>query len=117
MGNVDIRYTFQKTIQPIADKLGTKFQVVTLADAYKVTKDAKIPYNGESAFNLNGTAYILDTALTLTNGIHEVIHPFVDGVTASNPVLFTKLYTDFIGTNTGAKIAQDVRSMSQTLIN
>lgn len=103
------REIFDKTIQPIADKLGFAVPIVlSIEEAYKATEHSAHPYNGESAFNLDGQAYVLDSALTLTNGIHEVIHPFIDGVMASNPALFNKLYDDLIRTNTGARILQNV---------
>lgn len=99
----------EKTLQPIADKLSVKYEIISAEQAAEITREVKNKYNGESAFNLNGTAYIVDSAITLTNGIHEVIHPFIDAVAASNPDLFNKLYKDLTGTNTGAKLISMVR--------
>lgn len=99
---------FDKVVGKMADKIGTSYQIITSEQAKELTKDSKIPYAGEKAFYYKGTAYILNTALTLNNGIHEVIHPFIDAIAINNPDLFNKIYSDLISTNVGGKIIREV---------
>jgi hypothetical protein len=99
---------FNKVVGKLADKIGTSYQIVTAEEAQELTKDSKIPYNGEKAFYYKGTAYVLDSALTVNNGIHEVMHPFTDIIAKSNPELFDKIYSDLSSTNAGARIIQEV---------
>lgn len=103
------REIFDQVMGPIATSLGVEApEIVTLDEARLITAGANHQYNGESAFNIGGKAYVLDTAITLENGIHEVSHPLVSAIAQSNPILFKKLHADFIATATGATIAQEV---------
>lgn len=103
------REMFDKILQPLADKWNIKMpEVVTPEQAVELTKNAFIPYNGEQGFFINDQSYVLESAINLNNGIHEMMHPFMDSVAASNPELFSKLHKEFTVTNTGAQIAQEV---------
>jgi hypothetical protein len=82
-------------IDRLNEKLGVNTSVINKEQAFELTKDTDVPWNGEKAFFFKGNIYIVGIDNMQQDVVmHEMIHPFIRAIRNSNPALFNKLYQE-----------------------
>ena len=92
LGNIALN----EIINNLQKKLDVQVQEVTEDEAYGLTENTSVPYNGERAFFFEGKIYLVKGKYGLNDQLHEVIHPFIRAVAKLNPELFNNLYKDAV---------------------
>jgi len=92
-------------------KLGVQYQIITPQQAVEITKNSKNPYSGEKCLYYGDTVYFVGDNMSIEAVFHEFSHPFVRAVYRQNQPLFDKLYSDFIGSEEGESVSQQVKEL------
>lgn len=95
----------------LSNQLGMDYQFVTEADARQITRDAKTPWNGESAFFIGDKVYFVGNRLDLGMILHEFSHPLLRSIALDNNKLFNSLYERLHVTPEGRDIIDQVKDL------
>lgn len=87
--------SIEQIAKSLKNRTGIDYSIINPEQANELTKNTKHPWNGEGAFFLGDTVYIVGKEnFSLENVFHEFAHPFIRAVRKNNPELFNKLYKE-----------------------
>jgi len=93
----------------MSEALGIDYQIITAKDAEILTKDAKNPWNGESAFFIGSTVYFVGDNMNTNQVFHEFSHPLVRALSIDNTKLFNNLYEQIFSTPEGQALIEAIK--------
>jgi hypothetical protein len=99
----------------LSEILGISYEMVSSEQATEITKNAKNPWNGESAFFYGNKVYFIADRLTTDLALHEFSHPLVRHLSKTDNAAFKKLFDDLAKTEEGQVIIDEVLEKYQDL--
>jgi hypothetical protein len=94
----------------MSQMLGIEYEMISAKDAEVLTKDAKNPWAGESAFFVGGKVYFVGDNINSNMVFHEFAHPFVRAISVENKELFNNLYNQLRETPEGQELISLVQA-------
>lgn len=98
-----------KLAEKLQKAFGMPYEVITPEMAAAILENTPTPYNNQPAFFHANKIYIIDSAVSTDNVIHEFAHPLIKGILMQNPELFAKLFSQLSATVEGQEIIAQIK--------
>ena len=99
-----------KLAEKLQKAFGMPYEVITPEMATAILENTPTPYGNQPAFFHANKIYIIDSAVSTENVIHEFAHPLIKGILKQNPELFANLYSQLAATVEGQEIIAQIKS-------
>lgn len=99
-----------KLAEKLQKAFGMQYEVITPEMAAAILEKTPTPYNNQPAFFHANKIYIIDSAVSTDNVIHEFAHPLIKGILKQNPELFANLFSQLSATVEGQEIIAQIKA-------
>jgi hypothetical protein len=113
--NIKGRDIAVKLAQKLEKAFGMQYEIITPEIAAVILDGTPTPYNNQPAFFHANKIYIIDSAVSADNVIHEFAHPLIKGILKQNPELFANLFSQLSATIEGQEIIAQIKEQYPNL--
>lgn len=99
-----------KLAEKLQKAFGMPYEVITPEMATAILENTPTPYGNQPAFFHANKIYIIDSAVSTDNVIHEFAHPLIKGILKQNPELFANLFSQLSATVEGQEIIAQIKA-------